>query len=1082
MKVYWSDSLERLADGFFKAWQSKRSVFRKTCVVVHDMATRDWLKSHYLMNSGLRQVLINVEFIPLPEFINNWLFAKTHDEPLSERKANAHPYAQPVLSWRIYRILSDEQSLGKEMRPLIEYIGSDEKNKPWRRYALAKELAKLYDDYLNSRFAMLCNWEKGDVTPIEGVPEWQRSLYMRLFKDDDRSYAKDYDCALSADNHRKAIDNGFPDYISVHVFDIPDMPEPTLRLLEKLSDELDVTFWTFNPCGDWLADTLTKKSAVRDLCKQVRTALRKGQNPRPLELNACFENEDERPLGVLRLLSALGNGARAVLGAQVDADLVSPEDILGEPNAAFNRLVKTPVTVHSCYSPRRELEAIRDGLHDFFAKNADAKPRDALVLCGDWSSYAPIIDAVFETDPSAEGYIPITVAGGIPGDTPISRSFSDLLEFRENRFEVSAVFALLSVPAIRSHFGLEKEDVDTLWDMVKGANIHWGLDDDDVNKVVGMEKYKNNYPFTWRRGLDRMTLDMLYGPTEDGETLVEANNLGELLPVGLVEGDRAKCLKALDSFIAALSRIRRTMAQECKYTADEWRTRLLEAVGEFYDDNNENVGELKKIRAAIQSVADNAVNGGMTDAIDSDVFINAVQSNIKSILQGSSTPADSVVFAPLKSASATPHKLIWICGLNDGKFPRTEKRPSFDVIGTHPSIFDVTSRDKDGLALLKAVLSAKCSLVLSYVGRSIKSNDKIPSSVLLNDILEYFASNDNVQFYEHPLQGYSERYFIGNDILPKSYSSSDYAVANALRKRSAAQEGTTDNISAFDLNPDGETVIQAEELAWFLSRPNNYLIKKRLGMKIAWFETQIDDDVINVEIDKHRKSEIMLNEDDNEKKRLAKVMVEKGEAIDQEAADDEIYNINLTENIDVWRNYLLNFDAKTNKCYCQNMRIIDAYKAFLEKPTISNEKVECKYKNRDDVTFNIRIPFVFKRISLKNDSAPVDYVFFMEDDGKINDSQKAKAWVMHVIGHAAGFRFVTIFLTQKIETAKAFMPLKKEDAIKSLDEFLVKAFVPLSKEYPFFGIENNSDDVSKKVNTPLVKTKKFVSTSKSGEE
>ncbi len=1053
MKVYWSDSLEKLADRFFEAWQSNRSVFRKTCVVVHDMATRDWLKSHYLMNRGLRQVLINVEFLPLPEFINNWLFTKTHDEPLGERRAKAHPYAQPVLSWRIYRILSDEKSLGTEMKPLLEYIGSDEQNKPWRRYALSEQLAKLYDDYLNSRFAMLSNWENGDVTPMEGVPEWQRSLYMRLFNDDDRSYAKDYNCVLNDDNNRNAIANGFPDYVSVHVFDIPDMPEPTLRLLEKLSEELDVTFWTFNPCGDWLADTPTKKSAVRELCNQARTALKNGQNPPPMELNACFENARER------LLGALGNGARAVLGAQVDADMVSPEDILGEPNAAFDRLDKASVTVHSCYSPRRELEAIRDGLHDFFAKHADAKPRDALVLCGDWSSYAPIIDAVFGTDSSAEGYIPITLAGGIPGDTPITRSFSDLLAFRENRFEVSAVFTLLGVPVIRSHFGLEKEDVDTLWEMVKGANIHWGLDDDDVNKLVGMENGNKNYPFTWRRGLDRLALDMLYGPTEDGETLVEANNLGELLPIGLVEGNRAKCLKALDSFISALSRIRKTMARECKYTAEEWRTKLLEAVGEFYDDDDENIGDLKKIRTAIQGAADSALNGGMTDAIDSDVFINAVQSNIKSILPNTRTPADSVVFAPLKSASATPHRLIWICGLNDGKFPRIEKRPSFDVIGKHPSMFDVTARDKDGLALLKAVLSAKECLVLSYVGRNIKSNDKIPSSVLLNDILEYFASNKkNVRFYDHPLQGYSERYFIGDESLPKSYSASDYAVACALRKRNEPSGDTADNISAFDLNPNGETVIQAEELAEFLSRPNNYLIKKRLGMNTAWFDKQIDDDIFGVKMDKQLISSLMLNEemDEEDTKSIAKKMVEKGSAADEPSAGDSILEVNTGDETRKWRTYPLKFNnggGARQEFTCAGVTIVDAYKEFMDKHERTDECVECEYEGHI-----VRVPFAYKAVTLETGEGPLDHLFFMEDNTKIYPSTLIREWVMHVIGHAAGLSFATVIFCQKNTAAQTFRPLERERAMDILADFLNKAFSPLPKGCPDFNKTRGDDD------------------------
>ncbi|MBR4223101.1 MAG: exodeoxyribonuclease V subunit gamma, partial [Victivallales bacterium] len=748
MKVYWSDSLEQLADRLFKEWGKEKNPFVRTCIVVRDMATRDWLKTHYLLERKCRQVLMNLEFVPLEEFVNNWLFAKTHDEPLATRDPQSHPYAKPVLSWRIYRILSDEAKLVGDLAPLKEYIGSDEKNAPRRRFELAGQIARLFDDYLNSRFAMLSNWEKGDNTELDGVPSWQRILYQMLVKEESQTYASDYAKALEEENMRDAVANGFPQYSSIHIFDVPDMPEPTFRLLEKMSQEMDITFWSFNPCGDWLADTPTQKSAIRELISTVRRSLKKGENPPEIKLDAVFENPRER------LLGTLATGARAVLGAQVDCDWVAPECVLGEPNTAFAQLEGANISVHSCYSPRRELEAVREGIHDFFTKHPDAKPHEALVLCADWENYAPIIEAVFNNSASSAGYIPISVAGGVSGDTPISRSFNDLLAFRENRFEVSAVFALLGVPAIRTHFGLDENQVDILQDMVRKANIHWGLDDDDVNTTVGIADGTPHYPFTWQRGLDRLTLDMLYGTNDEG--IVNAASLGELLPTGSVEGDRAKALMRLNAFIKALTGVRKQFSAGCSCTAEEWQTRLLEVVGAFYEDSEETISELKRIRTAIQGACKNAMDANMAEAIPSDVIVLAVTSNIRNTIPGSSTAADSVVFAPLKSAAATPHRFIWICGLNDGAFPHLENRTSIDVIGKHPSPFDVSPRDRDGFALLKAVLSARAGcgdgagcggcvspsesrgvLALSYIGRDVHSNEKVPSSVLLNELVEY---------------------------------------------------------------------------------------------------------------------------------------------------------------------------------------------------------------------------------------------------------------------------------------------------------------------------------------------------------
>ncbi len=1069
--VRWSDRLELLAEGLFDEWSRERTVFRRTCVVVRDLATRDWLKSHYLLSGSHRQLLVNLDFVPLEEFVNNWLFAKTHDEPLNTRTPQTHPYSKPVMAWRIYRILADEEHLEADLAPLLEYVGTDPLNAPRRRYALAEQIARLFDDYLNSRFAMLYNWEEGDDSEIEGVPAWQRILYQRLVREDNRTYARDYHKALSGDKGRKAIENGFPDYLSVHLFDISDMPEPTFRLLEKMAEEMKITFWTFNPCGDWLADTPTRKSALRELLSNARQALKCGQNPPVLRLEAVFENPRER------LLGALGNGTRAVLGAQVDCDWVSPDNILGEPGYAFNQLKHTAVAVHSCYSPRRELEAVREGLHHFFKEHPDARPHDALVLCGDWENYAPIVEAVFNNVSTEDEKIsiPMSVAGGVSGETPISRSFSDILAFRENRFEVSAVFALLGVPAIRAHLGLDEKDVDCLQDMVKKANIHWGLDDRDVNAIIGMAEGRRNYPFTWRRGLDRLAMDMLYGERDSDESLVNANHLGDIFPTGSVEGERGQALRSLNSFIEALAQVRRYFARESSCTAEEWQKRLLDTVRCFYEDEEEYLPELKKIRAAIQKTCESAMAAHMADEIPSDVFVIAVQANIRNMIPGTFTPADAVVFAPLKSASATPHRFIWICGLNDGSFPHIDYRCSFDVIGKHPSLFDVTSRDRDGYALLKAVLSAHGQLALSYVGRDIRSNERIPSSVLLNELEEYLRVEENLPMhYEHPLQAYSPRYFTETgEKLPPSYSTSDYQVACALvGKGNASQEqkgslptpeeatGKPERaFCAFALNDEGETVVSVDELAEFFACPNSFLIEKRLNLRKLWIGGLNDEDVQATRLEKHKKTELILDTDrsDKDNESLAKICVEKGISPNDSSAKQAIDDVSQGDGTKKLRAYPLVFKDKepSRKEYtCPGVKVVDAYRQFLLQHVDDRLSVEFSLDGRI-----IRIPFTYQGVPLETEAGPLEHVFYLEEADEIYDSSLVYHWIRHVVGHAAGKQFATLLFCHKSSPVRGFRPLESEDAKALLERYLRIAIAPLPPEYPDFDCTHPKEEM-----------------------
>ena len=559
--VQWSDRLELLADGMLRVWERERCAarnpFAKFCIVVNDSSTENWLKQYYLLVRKVPQVLMNLDFVKLPEFVNDWLEAQTRAVTPSERNAALHPYSKEVLVWRIYHILSQNQE-PTSLQKLYEYVGTSPNNAAKRQYALAEQLAILYDNYLNSRLQMLLNWEQHTTTSND----WQSILYNLLAAEEPQTYADDYAAALQegADASR-AFQNGFPRYLSIHIFDIPFMPEPTLRLLEKIAETTPLTFWTFNPISNWLAETSSKREAIhrlrRNAAKQ-RNALKKGIPPQKCEIdfNAFYSSSEER------LLGALASGARALIGAQCDdnyGDITSLND--DEPFAALQSLGQHGnISLHKCYSPRRELESIREGLHQFFLSHKDAKPHDAIVLCADWETTAPLIEAVFNSDPSAEEYIPITVAGNLPTETPLIRSFKDLLAFRDNRFERSAVFGLLGVPAIQRKFGLDEMTVSTLRQMAENANIRWGFDDADVRRILHLEEPQNSpCPFTWQRGLDRMAVNLLHGTAEEENPLVSAGYIGKLLPCGEIEGDRATALATLWDFTSSLHHLRQLL-------------------------------------------------------------------------------------------------------------------------------------------------------------------------------------------------------------------------------------------------------------------------------------------------------------------------------------------------------------------------------------------------------------------------------------------------------------------------------------------------------------------------------------------
>lgn len=1044
LRVFWSDRLEEMADKLLGEWSSRPcgSPFERTCVVVGDMATRNWLKDRFLLHAkpAARRVFANIDFTPLPKFVNDWLAASLHGTAL--RDPAGHPFSKGVMAWRIDAILRAKAG-DPDFKTLDDYIAAGgEEAVDRRRFDLATRLAQMFDDYLVSRHATLARWERGKI-PSGGDERWQGLLYRELARNA-TTYADDYEKALAPDfNPETAFSNGFPRYAAVHVFDVMDAPWPYLAMTKRISESIPVTFWTFNPSHDFWLENPTKKQLLRDKAARLRKTLENGEDPEDDHDDPDFSTPDAR------LLGALATGSRGMLSSELDLTEGDCEWLGNADIKNFAALRSSATEIHACHSPRRELEAARDSLHRFFAENRDTKFSDALVLCADWQKYSPLIEAVFSGRDAAgvDGVaLPIATAG-ISSSTPIAFSFGELLDFRTNRFEVSKVFALLGVPEIRDKFGIDTDGLSTLRDMVKKDNIHWGYDDADVRNILEKEEggKVGRFHFTWRRGLDRLTLDALLGPREDEDALYDAGEIGRLLPNGNVESERATLVGGLDRFARRLAELRKFL--KVPHTAEEWRDGLLKAIDDFYEAKDASLGEVLGLRKAVDAVAAAAIKAREVDGqapdetIPGDVFCKAATEAVKDGTRKLFSAGDAVRIAPLSNGSAVPAPFIWICGLNDGSFPRNGYRPTFDLIGRHPTMFDVTPRERDALGLLKAAMGARGKLCLSYVGRDIRTNAEIPPAVPLTDLLEWLrASGNHLLEYHHPLQAYSEKYFLGEPDLPPCYSATNHDAAQTLAKARgngtmADSDGTM--VVPFPLNEEGETLIDVDALAEFCGRPNRFLAK-RLNITVSnpKYDKVNEDDALDgapplEETVACLTGAITLSDEDLAEE--AERLVEKGDASERDEIAEKIRAATSAEAIDKFQKLAIEFAKNTEELKrfgCPNDRLWEKYTEYCGRdpepfPPISL-KVKAKVERngeKTEVEKEVKIVGSLRPlVALTNssgDSVLHDLVFF---GNKPYPSDYVEAWIRHLVRQ----------IVQREETAPSVTALFWPTSVQSL--------------------------------------------------
>jgi exodeoxyribonuclease V gamma subunit len=724
----------------------------------------------------------------------------------------AAPALEPaVMTWHLLALL-DALPTDAAFAPLRTALGAGDER---HRFALARRLADLFDQYLVYRPDWIAAWERGEET------HWQAALWRRLVAREPGAHRARIWARVAPDAKTAALP------ARIAIFGISALPPAELEAFARLATHIDVRLFVLNPCREYWGDVVAerdvpRRAAGRDaarlhlatgnpllasLGRQGRDFIDRVQEHAAAEVDLFEEPDTQTLLGclqsdVLHLRDRRDAAERPVLPAADDS-----------------------VQAHACHTPMREVEVLHDRLLALFAADPTLTPADVVVMTPAIERYAPCIEAVFATAPP-ERRIPFTVADvSLRAESAVVEAFLELLELPESRYEASRLVALLAVDAVRRRFGMTEADLALVRRWVRESGVRWGADAAQ-RAALGLPGIAEH---TWRFGLDRLLLG--YAMRGEGRYCV-----GGVLPYDDVEGTPARALGRLAAFADAACGLCERLA--APRPPGDWATVLGALLEEFFaPDADEDEAALAAVRAALGALADSASRAGFT----APVSLALVRAELGRALEAPTRTgrflAGSVTVCAMVPMRSIPFAVVCLLGMNDDAFPRANRAPSFDRMAEAPRRGDRNRRDDDRYLFLEALLSARRCLYVSWVGRSIRDNRLLPPSVVVSELLDYVErAYGRSLIVEHPLQAYSRRYFDGSRPELRSFAAERCAATRQL-----APGGS---VPAFvrRLPEAGEEwrTVDVEQLVRFWMGPARYLLRERLGLRLDEAEDMVE--------------------------------------------------------------------------------------------------------------------------------------------------------------------------------------------------------------------------------------------------
>lgn len=851
--------MEDLLTLFDKVQQTSHlPVLAQEVVLVQNPGMQHWLNMQQANISGIS---MNASFVLPAQFLWQQLRLLSGDQVPEQS-----PYSREVLAWRIDKLLQSEQVISNiDCQQATTYWQTATAEEPLKRYQLAVQVADLYEQYLIYRPNWIDAWAQGkqvdDINETNPPHQpWQAYLWSLLSQ---QSPYNPKTLIANAKQNLAQYQHLLPARISI--FGINALAPMWIDFLTSLSTVIDVHFYHLNPCYEYWGDIKTDKAKAKQsylsqiekwpedaICDDSSNPLLANLGQQGREFLTLLHQAPNIEIPLFDQLIADdsdaeidddGNSGNSKDTANVLTHIQKDILTLTDKRQMPVNKIDSSITITSAHSALREVQGLHDYLLHKFNDDPSLTPKDVLVMCPQIEQYAPYIDSVFvrgwEDITEAIPPLPCSIADRVSKDSePLVAAFSELLQMPDSRFGVSQILSYLRLLPLQLRFGLNESDIELISDWLDKANIHWGLNAQHKDQMLGNED--NNKQFTWQLGLSRLIRGFAFG---DEQQLYQQD-----LVLPWVEGSNGIILGKLMLLLEQLQRMSVEMGSA--KSAQQWQACLVNFIEKLFVDSDNDNG-LSIIGQAIESFALYCQQAKYDGDIELSVVREYLNQHFSQPDPGRQFMIGQITFCSMLPMRSIPFKVIAVLGLNDGEFPRQKQPLGFDLMAMSQAIAgDRSRRGDDRYLFLEALISARDNLYLSYQGKDIKNNNERQPSIVLREFINYlehgygwtfndeeFASNN--QLRQLPLQVFS----LDNYRFDNRYQSFD-------QKWLALAKTNADNLVSHDVSAQTQQLeaiaepqsnIELTQVIRFLQNPAKVFAEQRLKLFFKGPQQQLQD-------------------------------------------------------------------------------------------------------------------------------------------------------------------------------------------------------------------------------------------------